>query len=62
VILGVRNIEAAKKSVEMHVERSLIIKKVDYEQCDTADINSVKSFAKKVRERHQKIHLLVRNY
>ncbi|KAL7017750.1 hypothetical protein ACKWTF_010506 [Chironomus riparius] len=61
VILGVRNIEAARKSVESYIDSSLLMNKVIYENCDTGDLSSVREFAKRVQERCRGINLLINN-
>ncbi|XP_070490223.1 polyprenol dehydrogenase-like isoform X3 [Chironomus tepperi] len=61
VILGVRNIEAARKSIESSIDSSLLMNKVIYENCDTGDMSSVREFAKRVQERCQGINLLINN-
>ncbi|XP_070490215.1 uncharacterized protein [Chironomus tepperi] len=61
VILGVRNIEAARKSVESYIDSSLLMNKVIYETCDTGDMSSVREFAKRVQERCRGINLLINN-
>lgn len=61
VILGVRNIKAAQKSVESYIDSSLLMNKVIYENCDTGDMNSVREFAKRVEERCRGINLLINN-
>lgn len=61
VMMGVRNPEGAKKQVEQAVGLELTEGKVFYEQCDTGDMESVKSFAKKVQQKFQAVHLLINN-
>ncbi|KAG5672997.1 hypothetical protein PVAND_003078 [Polypedilum vanderplanki] len=61
VILGVRNIDAAKKSVESSIDNSLLMNRVIYEKCDTSDMNSVREFASRVQERCKNISLLINN-
>lgn len=58
---GVRNPEASKKSVESYISESLTQGKVLYEACDTGDMESVRSFAKKVQAKFPRIHLLINN-
>lgn len=58
---GVRNIEAARKSVESYIDSSLLMNKVIYENCDTGDLSSVREFAKRVQERFRGINLLINN-
>ena len=58
---GVRNLEAARKSVESYIDSSLWLNKVIYETCDTEDMSSVREFAKRVQERFQGINLLINN-
>lgn len=61
VMMGVRNPEASKKQVEQALGLGLTEGKVSYEQCDTGDMESVKSFAKKVQQKFSAIHLLINN-
>jgi NAD(P)-dependent dehydrogenase (short-subunit alcohol dehydrogenase family) len=61
VMLGVRNPEASKKSVEDALGHELTKGKVFYEKCDTGDMESVKEFAKKVQAKFTAIHLLINN-
>ncbi|CRK88704.1 CLUMA_CG002366, isoform B [Clunio marinus] len=61
VMLGGRNPEASKKSVESYLNEELIKGKVFYEKCDTGDMKSVKEFAMKVQEKFPAIHLLINN-
>lgn len=61
VMLGVRNPEASRKSIEKALGAELTKDKVFYEKCDTGDMKSVKEFAKKVQEKFSAIHLLINN-
>jgi NAD(P)-dependent dehydrogenase (short-subunit alcohol dehydrogenase family) len=61
VMLGVRNPEASKKSVEDALGKELTEGKVFYEKCDTGDMESVREFAKKVQQKLPAIHLLINN-
>lgn len=61
VMMGVRNPEASKKQVEQALGLELTEGKVYYEQCDTGDMGSVKSFAKKVQQKFSAVHLLINN-
>jgi NAD(P)-dependent dehydrogenase (short-subunit alcohol dehydrogenase family) len=61
IILGVRNPEAARKSVESFINESLTKGKVFYEKCDTGDMESVRSFAENVQNKFPSIHLLINN-
>lgn len=58
---GVRNPEEAKKSVEKVINESLTKGRLFYERCDTGDMESVRSFAKKVQEKFAAIHVLINN-
>jgi len=58
---GIRNIEAARKSVESFIDSSVLMNKVIYENCDTGDMTSVRQFAKRVQERCRGINLLINN-
>lgn len=58
---GVRNPEAAQKSVEKFMNGELTKGKVFYETCDTGDMESVRNFAKSVQARFQAIHVLINN-
>lgn len=61
VLLGVRNPESSKKSVEAALGAELTKDKVFYEQCDTGDMESVRGFAKKVQEKFPAVHVLINN-
>jgi len=61
VVLGVRNPEASRKSVEETLGKELTADRVFYERCDTGDMDSVRGFAKKIQERYAAIHLLINN-
>ena len=61
VMLGVRNPEGSKKSVEEALGVELTKEKVFYEKCDTADMESVKEFAKKVQQKFSSVHVLINN-
>jgi NAD(P)-dependent dehydrogenase (short-subunit alcohol dehydrogenase family) len=58
---GVRNVEAARKSVESYIDSSLWMNKVIYEKCDVGDMTSVRQFAKCVQEQCRAINLLINN-
>lgn len=61
VMLGVRNPEASRKSIEKALGTEITKDKVFYEKCDTGDMKSVREFAKKVQEKFSAIHLLINN-
>lgn len=61
VMLGVRNPEASRKSVEDALGTVLTKGKVFYEKCDTGDLESVKSFASKVQAQFAAVHVLINN-
>lgn len=61
VMLGVRNPEASRKSIEKALGTDLTKDKLFYEKCDTGDMESVRGFAKKVQEKFKAIHLLINN-
>lgn len=61
VMLGVRNPDLAKKTIEKAINVEAMKGKVFYEKCDIGDMESVKAFAAKVKERFSKIHLLLNN-
>lgn len=61
VMLGVRNPDASKKSVEEALGKTITEGKVFYEKCDTGDMESVRDFAKKVQQKFPAIHLLINN-
>lgn len=61
VVMGVRNPEASKKSVEAACGEDLTKDRVFYEKCDTGDNKTVEEFAKKVKEKFAAIHLLINN-
>lgn len=60
-MLGVRNPEASRKSIEDVLGAEMTKDKVFYEKCDTGDMKSVREFAKKVQEKYKAIHLLINN-
>lgn len=62
VLPGVRDPAAAQKAIESAIDHSLTsIGKVFFEKCDTGDLDSVRSFARKVQDRFPAIHLLINN-
>uniref|UniRef100_U5ESL3 Putative dehydrogenase with different specificities related to short-chain alcohol dehydrogenase n=1 Tax=Corethrella appendiculata TaxID=1370023 RepID=U5ESL3_9DIPT len=61
VILGVRNPDEAKKTVEKYLEHHKLTGKLHYEKLDIGDMTSVKQFAEKVKEQFQQIHILINN-
>lgn len=61
VMMGVRNPEGSRKSVEEALGVDLTQGRVFYEQCDTGDLESVKQFAKKVQQKLPAFHLLINN-
>lgn len=61
VMLGVRNPEASKKSVEAALGVELTNGRVFYERCDTGDMESVKEFANKVQAKFPAVHVLINN-
>ncbi|CRK94471.1 CLUMA_CG007977, isoform A [Clunio marinus] len=61
VVMGVRNPEESRRSVEKAFEKLSLKGKVLYEKCDTGDMSSVRSFAKSVKEKYSAIHVLVNN-
>lgn len=61
VLLGVRNPESSKKSVEAALGVELTKNKVFFEQCDTGEMQSVREFAKKVQEKFPAVHVLINN-
>lgn len=61
VLLGVRNPEASRKSIEQVIGGEITKDKVFYEKCDTGDMKSVREFAKKVQEKFKAVHLLINN-
>lgn len=61
VIMGVRNPESSKKSVEEALGLALTKEKVYYEKCDTEDMASVREFAMKVQAKFTAIHVLINN-
>jgi NAD(P)-dependent dehydrogenase (short-subunit alcohol dehydrogenase family) len=61
VMLGVRNPETSKKSVEDALGNELTKGKVFYEKCDTGDMESVREFAKKVQQKFPAVHVLINN-
>lgn len=61
VMMGVRNPEGSRKSVEEALGVELTKGRIFYEQCDTGDLESVKQFAKKVQQKFPAFHLLINN-
>lgn len=61
VLLGVRNPEGSQKSVEEALGIELTKGRVFYEKCDTADMTSVREFAKKVQQKFKAVHVLINN-
>jgi NAD(P)-dependent dehydrogenase (short-subunit alcohol dehydrogenase family) len=61
VMLGVRNPETSRKTIEHELGELAQNGKIFYEKCDTEDLESVKKFADKVKERFTKIHILINN-
>lgn len=61
VIMGVRNPEASRKSVEAALGKELTEGKIIYEKCDTGEMKSVEDFAARIKEKFQAIHLLINN-
>ncbi|CRK88707.1 CLUMA_CG002369, isoform A [Clunio marinus] len=61
VVLGVRNPEIVKKTFEDICKAEQRKGKVVIETCDTAKMESVENFAKKVQERFSEIHVLINN-
>lgn len=61
VMMGVRNPDASRKSVEEALGVELTKGKVFYEKCDTGDLESVQEFAKKVQQKFQAVHVLINN-
>ena len=61
VMLGVRNPEASKISVEETLGKTITEGKVFYAKCDTGDMESVREFANKVQQKFPAIHLLINN-
>lgn len=61
VLLGVRNPEGSKKSVEEALGEELTKGRVFYEKCDTGEMDSVRDFAKKVQAKFPAIHVLINN-
>lgn len=61
VLLGVRNPEVSKKSVEDALGTELTEGRVFYEKCDTGDMESVREFAKKAQQKFTAIHVLINN-
>lgn len=61
VVMGVRNPEASKNSVEMAMGEELTKNKIFYEKCDTGDVKSVEEFAMKIKEKFPAVHLLINN-
>jgi len=60
-LIGVRDPEASQKVIAGHISSSLLRDKVFYEKCDIGNMNSVRTFARKVQERFTAIHLLINN-
>ena len=56
-----RDTETSRKSVEAAIEEDLRRGKVFYEKCDTGDLESVNSFARKVQDQFPAINLLINN-
>lgn len=61
VVIGVRNPEGSKKSVEDALGIDMTKGKVFYEKCDTGDMESVREFAKKVQQNFPSVHVLINN-
>jgi NAD(P)-dependent dehydrogenase (short-subunit alcohol dehydrogenase family) len=61
VVCAVRNPEGCREIVEKAFDESLYKGKIFYEKCDTSDMETVKEFVKKVREKFPSIHLLINN-
>lgn len=61
-ILGVRNPDLARRSIEKSIDKNLIENgKIYYEKCDTGDMKSVNEFAEKVKLITPSIHILINN-
>lgn len=60
VIVGVRDIEQAKKAVAEVIDSGKQ-KNVVYERLDVGSLTSVRSFAQRVQERFDIVHILVNN-
>lgn len=59
---GVRNPEAAKKTIENSIDSSIIKNsKIYYEQCDTGNMKSVEKFAERVKIITPEVHVLINN-
>lgn len=61
VIMGVRNPESSKISVDEALGLALTKDKIFYEKCDTEDLTSIKEFAMKVQAKFTAIHVLINN-
>lgn len=61
ILIGVRNPVESRKQIESVFDMSRTEGKIFYEKCDTADLDSVRSFAKKAQEKFPKIHILINN-
>ncbi|XP_070490622.1 polyprenol dehydrogenase-like [Chironomus tepperi] len=61
VVMGVRNPESSKKSVETAIGVDLCKNNITYLQCDTGDMESVRQFAAKVKQSFPAIHILINN-
>lgn len=61
IVMGVRNPDASKKSVEAAIGKELTKDQIIYEKCDTGDMKSVEDFAKQVQLKFPAIHLLINN-
>lgn len=61
VLMGVRDPEASRKSVEAKLAPTAARDKIFYEKCDTGDMSSVRRFAKKVQAKFTAIHILINN-
>lgn len=61
LILAVRNIETAQKSVEDYIKDSSLLKKINYFKCDISEMKSVRKFSQDVKEKFSKINLLINN-
>ncbi|KAG5673144.1 hypothetical protein PVAND_003215 [Polypedilum vanderplanki] len=61
IVMGVRNPEGAKQAVESIIDKSLYEGKINYEHCDTGDMNSVRKFAERVQQLHPAVHILINN-
>ncbi|XP_058458923.1 dehydrogenase/reductase SDR family member on chromosome X [Malaya genurostris] len=63
VILGVRNPEGSKKTVEEYLEQGKVLPgaKLHYEKLDIGNLKSVREFAARVQSKFDKIHILINN-